>query len=88
MLPEFRNEPFTDFSNPDNVKRMEEALARAGMKSDWPSEPEDIGGVLIHVLAKQLLNASRQRQMRLRLEPRLSTRRAFLQTAMLAAAGL
>jgi 1-pyrroline-5-carboxylate dehydrogenase len=28
MLPEFRNEPFTDFSNPDNVKRMEEALAQ------------------------------------------------------------
>ena len=27
MLPEFRNEPFTDFSNPENVKRMEEALA-------------------------------------------------------------
>jgi 1-pyrroline-5-carboxylate dehydrogenase len=28
MLPEYRNEPFTDFSNPDNVKRMEEALAQ------------------------------------------------------------
>ncbi len=28
MLPEYRNEPFTDFSNPENVKRMEEALAK------------------------------------------------------------
>jgi 1-pyrroline-5-carboxylate dehydrogenase len=28
MLPEYRNEAFTDFSNPDNVKRMEEALAK------------------------------------------------------------
>ncbi|HEX9109333.1 MAG TPA: L-glutamate gamma-semialdehyde dehydrogenase [Longimicrobiales bacterium] len=28
MLPEFRNEPLTDFSNPANVKKMEEALAR------------------------------------------------------------
>ena len=28
---------------------MEDALARAGMKSDWPPIPEDTGGVLIHV---------------------------------------
>ncbi|HEY0671037.1 MAG TPA: L-glutamate gamma-semialdehyde dehydrogenase [Longimicrobiales bacterium] len=28
MLPEYKNEPFTDFSDPDNVKRMEEALAK------------------------------------------------------------
>ncbi len=28
MLPEYRNEPFTDFNNPDNIKRMEEALAK------------------------------------------------------------
>ncbi|HEY0809451.1 MAG TPA: aldehyde dehydrogenase family protein, partial [Longimicrobiales bacterium] len=28
MLPEYKNEPFTDFSNPDNVKRMEDALAQ------------------------------------------------------------
>ncbi len=28
MLPEFRNESFTDFSNPDNVKQMEAALAK------------------------------------------------------------
>lgn len=28
MLPEFRNEPLTDFSNPENARKMEEALAR------------------------------------------------------------
>jgi 1-pyrroline-5-carboxylate dehydrogenase len=28
MLPEYRNEPFTDFNNPDNIKRMEAALAK------------------------------------------------------------
>lgn len=28
MLPEYRNEPFTDFTDPDNIKRMEEALAK------------------------------------------------------------
>jgi 1-pyrroline-5-carboxylate dehydrogenase len=28
MLPEYRNEPFTDFNDPDNIKRMEEALAK------------------------------------------------------------
>ncbi len=28
MLPEFRNEPLTDFSDPANVRKMEEALAR------------------------------------------------------------
>ena len=27
-LPEFRNEPYTDFSRPENRKRMEEALAK------------------------------------------------------------
>jgi 1-pyrroline-5-carboxylate dehydrogenase len=27
-LPEFRNEPFTDFSNPDNAAQMEAALAK------------------------------------------------------------
>ena len=31
------------------ARRMQEALARAGMKSDWPAEPEDTGGVVIHV---------------------------------------
>lgn len=38
MLPEFRNEPFTDFSNPDNVKRMEEALAqvKSELGRDYP----------------------------------------------------
>jgi hypothetical protein len=30
-------------------RQVDEALARAGMKSDWPAEPEDTGGVLIHV---------------------------------------
>lgn len=30
-------------------KGAEEALARAGIKSDWPAMPEDTGGVLIHV---------------------------------------
>lgn len=28
MLPEYRNEPFTDFSDSDNIKRMEDALAK------------------------------------------------------------
>lgn len=28
MLPEYRNEPFTDFNDPDNIKRMEQALAK------------------------------------------------------------
>ena len=28
MLPEYRNEAFTDFTDPDNIKRMEEALAK------------------------------------------------------------
>jgi len=28
MLPEFRNEPLTDFNDPANVRKMEEALAR------------------------------------------------------------
>src|SRR5918996_4262643 len=31
------------------TRQVEEALARAGMKSDWPPMPEDTGGVLIHV---------------------------------------
>jgi hypothetical protein len=31
------------------ARQMEDALARAGMKSDWPPIPEDTGGVLIHV---------------------------------------
>ena len=31
------------------TRQVEEALARAGMKSDWPGMPEDTGGVLIHV---------------------------------------
>jgi hypothetical protein len=31
------------------ARQMEEALARAGMKSDWPPIPDDTGGVLIHV---------------------------------------
>jgi hypothetical protein len=31
------------------ARQVQEALARAGMKSDWPAEPEDTGGVLIHV---------------------------------------
>jgi 1-pyrroline-5-carboxylate dehydrogenase len=30
MLPEFHNEPLTDFSDPANVRRMEEALDRVG----------------------------------------------------------
>lgn len=28
MLPEYTNEPFTDFNDPANIKRMEEALAK------------------------------------------------------------
>lgn len=28
MLPEFKNEPFTDFTNPENARLMEEALAK------------------------------------------------------------
>jgi hypothetical protein len=31
------------------AQRVEEALARAGMKSDWPPMPEDTGGVLVYV---------------------------------------
>jgi hypothetical protein len=31
------------------ARQMEDALARAGMKSDWPPIPEGTGGVLIHV---------------------------------------
>jgi hypothetical protein len=31
------------------TRQVEEALARAGMKSHWLPEPEDSGGVLIHV---------------------------------------
>lgn len=31
------------------TRQVEVALARAGMKSDWPPMPEDTGGVLIHV---------------------------------------
>jgi hypothetical protein len=31
------------------TRQVEEALARAGMKSDLPPTPEDTGGVLIHV---------------------------------------
>ena len=31
------------------TRQVEEALARAGMKSDWPPMPEDTGGVRIHV---------------------------------------
>ena len=27
-LPEFRNEPYTDFSRPENRRRMEEASAK------------------------------------------------------------
>ena len=27
-LPEYKNEPFTDFNDPENIKRMEEALAK------------------------------------------------------------
>jgi hypothetical protein len=30
-------------------RQVEEALTRAGMKSDWPSSAEDTAGVLIHV---------------------------------------
>jgi 1-pyrroline-5-carboxylate dehydrogenase len=43
MLPEYRNEPFTDFSDPDNIKRMEEALAK--VKSEMGQvHPLVIGG--------------------------------------------
>ena len=28
-IPEFRNEPFTDFTKPENAKKMEDALAKA-----------------------------------------------------------
>ncbi len=31
------------------AEQVRAALERAGMKSDWPAEPEDTGGVLIHV---------------------------------------
>lgn len=31
------------------ARQVQAALERAGMKSDWPAEPEDTGGVLIHV---------------------------------------
>jgi hypothetical protein len=31
------------------TRQVEEALARAGMQSDWPPMPEDTGGVLIRV---------------------------------------
>jgi hypothetical protein len=31
------------------ARQAQEALARAGMKSDWPAEPDDTGGVFIHV---------------------------------------
>ena len=31
------------------TREVEEALARAGMKSDWPPMPDDTGGVLINV---------------------------------------
>ncbi|HEX9109018.1 MAG TPA: hypothetical protein VF832_17345, partial [Longimicrobiales bacterium] len=30
MLPEFRNEPLTDFSDPSNAARMRDALQRVG----------------------------------------------------------
>lgn len=33
-LTEFRNEPFTDFSDPDNVRRMQSALARVRAEFD------------------------------------------------------
>jgi 1-pyrroline-5-carboxylate dehydrogenase len=38
MLPEFRNEPMTDWSNPVNVRRMEEALekVRGQLGRTWP----------------------------------------------------
>jgi 1-pyrroline-5-carboxylate dehydrogenase len=43
MLPEYRNEPFTDFNDPDNIKRMEEALAK--VKSEMGQlHPLVIGG--------------------------------------------
>ncbi|MCI0432614.1 MAG: L-glutamate gamma-semialdehyde dehydrogenase [Gemmatimonadetes bacterium] len=37
MLPEFRNEPFIDFNDPANRRRMEEALAKvgAGLGRTW-----------------------------------------------------
>src|SRR5918911_1306050 len=37
-LPEFRNEPFTDFNNPENVAAMEQALAtvRAQFGQTYP----------------------------------------------------
>lgn len=38
MVPEFRNEPFTDFSKPENRKAMEQALAqvRRQLGRTWP----------------------------------------------------
>jgi hypothetical protein len=31
------------------ARQVQDALARSGMKSDWPAEPEDTGGVLVQV---------------------------------------
>ena len=43
MLPEFRNEPFTDFSQPQNRDAMKAAIAK--VKSDFGKEyPLVIGG--------------------------------------------
>ena len=36
-------------ARPAKADQVRAALARAGMKSDWPAEPEDTGGVFINV---------------------------------------
>jgi 1-pyrroline-5-carboxylate dehydrogenase len=50
MLPEFRNEPLTDFNDPANARRMEEALARVHAR---------LGQVYPLIIGDRLANAPR-----------------------------
>ena len=47
MLPEYRNEPFTDFTDPENIKRMEQALGKVQHCFDDIVQPQRLVECLV-----------------------------------------
>src|SRR5216684_1767936 len=56
-VAEFTNEPFIDFSNAENRKRMEAALAKVKKKSTNPSRPSEVIGVFQDASKEQAAQA-------------------------------